>query len=85
MLQVRKVHFYEDSYEVVETFPDNQMGICFDFATTLHAATMNLCEDEDMNKKHSGPYAVHITNEDGESMWEQCSIACRPQTTGILQ
>lgn len=81
MYQVRKVHIHEGWHETVKEFDDVNGAIAYEFATELHAATMGLNSDEDMNEEHSGPFAVHITDEDGNSKWQECSRLRCPSTS----
>lgn len=70
MYQVRKYSIHEDWHETLLETED--ACIAMDFATEVHAATMNLHGDPKMNEKHAGPWAVNITDEEGNSKWQKC-------------
>ena len=82
MYKIQKIHYLEDWKEVLLETTDP--SVAYEAATEYHAATMGLSGDEEMNKEHSGPYAIMITDEYGESMWQECSRLRCPSNEGGL-
>ena len=83
MYEVRKYHFHEDWFETVHSGIVSG-AVAYELATELHAGTMGLNNDEDMNAEHAGPWAVMITDEDGVDKWGECSLIRCPQV-GLFQ
>lgn len=82
MYKIQKVSLLDGSTYTWRECDDAAMA--FELATLLHAATMGLSEDEELNDEHQGAYTAHIVNENGDSAWEECSLARCPSVTNAL-
>lgn len=80
MYQVRKVHIHEGWSEVWREVASPSEA--YELAHQLQAATWGLCNSDDLNKEHQGPYTVHITR-GGKSAWGECSRARCPTPKGV--